>query len=406
MTLAFSEEIKTEQLERETNYFQIDFLKAVMIFLVIYDHIVDWSVKSQIGVAFWERISIPVFLFIMGFNWGNSFKRHEDSSLKELYSWKYFSKKISRFVLPFLMLYLVSMVIGWMIYDFDFMAMYNTQYFPHWGSPVNLFTGIMVFWGPGNWFIPVIFQAIIILPLVYYGFTKKPVLTLILCFVSEIIMQASMYFLIGGEITTWEEYSLLMIFMTSVFTYLPGIGLGFWFSKNHNLKSRRNWFIWILFVVSVIYLYFHQFENFRFRDEFEVPLLRGDYHLFIIPYSAVLVLLALRYIPMNPKGKFAQKISTIGKSTYHILLIQIFGLGLMLPYWGTHYAIYTGFTPDEVLDLLIPWLIFIPVGIKWYHIDQNKSIGKRVLYGMILLTIFGILVNALYYAASTLSMWF
>ncbi|MFX1461860.1 MAG: hypothetical protein ACFFBF_02310, partial [Promethearchaeota archaeon] len=47
--------------ERGKNLFQIDFLKAAMIFLVIFDHMVAWGVKDQMGVTLWERISIPVF---------------------------------------------------------------------------------------------------------------------------------------------------------------------------------------------------------------------------------------------------------------------------------------------------------------------------------------------------------
>ena len=32
--------------ESEKSFFQIDFLKAAMIFLVIFDHMVAWGVKS------------------------------------------------------------------------------------------------------------------------------------------------------------------------------------------------------------------------------------------------------------------------------------------------------------------------------------------------------------------------
>jgi len=71
------------------NLLQIDILKALMIFLVIFDHFVAWNIKRGIGVSLWERISIPVFLVIMGFNMGLSFQRDGRSTLKELYSWKY-----------------------------------------------------------------------------------------------------------------------------------------------------------------------------------------------------------------------------------------------------------------------------------------------------------------------------
>ena len=128
-----------------------------MIFLVIFDHFVSWNIKSEIGVALWERISIPVFLVILGFNMGHSFKAQGDLTLKELYSWSYFKKKIKRYIVPFLILYAASTFIGLFIYGFDFELMYYTQYYPEHGI-INLFYFIMPFWGPGNWFIPVLFQ--------------------------------------------------------------------------------------------------------------------------------------------------------------------------------------------------------------------------------------------------------
>ncbi|GAH34068.1 unnamed protein product, partial [marine sediment metagenome] len=179
---------------RKSNYFQIDFLKAVMIFLVIFDHFVAWTIKSEIGVALWERISIPVFLVVMGFNMGLSFKGKEDLSLRELYSWSYFKKKITRYILPFLILYAVSTFIGLFMYRFDFEAMYNAQFSPNHGL-INLIMGIMPFWGPGNWFLPVIFQSILIMPLLYWAFSKKPVVTLVLTFLVEIAMQITVFFL-------------------------------------------------------------------------------------------------------------------------------------------------------------------------------------------------------------------
>ena len=179
-------------LEERTSFFQIDFLKAVMIFLVIFDHFVYWDIKREIGAALWERISIPVFLVIMGLNMGLSFKREGATTLKQLYSWSYFKKKILRYLVPFLILYAASMFIGWFMYGFDFIAMYDTQYSPDHGI-INLFTLIMPFWGPGNWFIPVLMGSILVVPLLYWCFTKKPVLTLISTFVIEIVLQITVF---------------------------------------------------------------------------------------------------------------------------------------------------------------------------------------------------------------------
>ena len=210
-----SEEILKKDNER---FFQVDVLKAAMIFLVIFDHMVSWNVKSYIGVTLWERISIPVFLVILGFNMGRSFQQKGDLSLKELYSWSYFKHKILRYIVPFLVLYAASTFIGLFMYGFDFLAMYDNQYWPD-HSIYHLFLGFLPFWGPGNWFLPLLFQSILIMPLLYKLFTKKPIFALILCFIIEFALQLILFFFIGN-ITSYEEGYIVTVFMTSILFYL------------------------------------------------------------------------------------------------------------------------------------------------------------------------------------------
>ncbi len=45
-----------------------------------------------------------------------------------------------------------------------------------------------------------------------------------------------------------------MFFAHCVLFYLPGIGLGMWFSFDHDITSKRNRFMWILAPISVIYI--------------------------------------------------------------------------------------------------------------------------------------------------------
>jgi len=264
--------------------------------------------------------------------------------------------------------------------------MYNGQYYPNRGGIINLFTGYLIFWGPGNWFIPVLLQSILIMPLIYYGFTKKPKLTLILSFVIEIAMQLIVFIFIG-DITSWEESHILTLFMTSIPFYLSAVGFGMWFSFGHNLRSKRNLFVWILFLISLTYIIAFQFFGFRFVLN-GIPLLRGDYHFLTFPYSAFLFLVVMALLPKNPIGKFSRAISMIGKSTYHILLIQILGLGMVYAVGGTHYMFDVGSGPDKILDLVVAWILFISVGILWYKIDQNRNILRRSLYTFNLFIVF------------------
>jgi len=362
---------------RKEQLFQIDFLKAAMIFLVIFDHFVDWNIKREIGVSLWERISIPVFLVIIGFNMGLSFQREGTKTLKELYSWNYFKKKFFRYLVPFLILYMGSTFIGLFLYSFDFEAMYYGQFYPEHGD-INYLIGILPFWGPGNWFIPLILGSILILPLLYWFFTKSKIITLIACFIIEFIMQLFV-FLYFGKIASWEESHIYLFFATNVLYYMSGIGLGMWFSFGYKLWEKRNLFMWILFPISLIFIILYQFFDFRIIID-GTPFLRGDYHFLFIPYSGFLVLLGLRFLPQSSKSWISKKISLISKSTYHILLTQILGYAMITMFWGNHYGMALPWNWLDIIDLIVLWIVFIEFGVLWYKIDLLKNLTRRILY--------------------------
>jgi len=366
----------------DRHFFQVDFLKAVMIFLVIFDHTIPWSIKSEIGASLWERISIPIFLVIMGFNWGYSYKSRGQTSLKQLYSWSYWKRKFWRYIFPYLVLYLVSTIIGLILYDFNFEAMFLTQTWDPDGGYnrfqfLHLIIGIIPFYGPGIWFLPVIFSAIIILPLLYKGFSGKilwAAMTLIFCYFLEIMIQLFIFQNLGAPpFPTWEAYYdfqlIYMFFATNILFMITAVALGMWFSRNPKLFAKQNIFMWILFPLSLIYLIYYQFYDFRFE------FIRGDYNLFVFPYSAFLFLLAMKILPKKPDNFISKGISVIGKSTYHILLTQIFYLGIAKYLYGNHYcaSIFGISTGDPLAcfgHLIINWIICIPAGIFWWYMES------------------------------------
>lgn len=370
---------KFEEFEKKTNhrFFQIDILKAVMIFLVIFDHTYPWDLKNFMGVALWERISIPVFLVIMGFNMGLSFRQTGETSLKKLYSWNYFKKKFWRYLFPFFLLYVLSTVIGIAIKGFDALNQYQIVW-----SFAHLFIGILPFYGPGNWFLPVVFWSILIMPLLYKGFSGKlkwRIITLILCYIVELSLHLAVLFIfnprsIPNPSPQYDNFLFYYRFIvTTPFFMLSAIGLGLWFSRNPNIFAKQNLFMWILFPLSLIYLIFYQFYFYR------VGFLFGDYHLLNVPYSAFLVLLALKVIPKKVKDNniFVKGIRLISRSTYHILLTQILYFGIVISLYGGHYGasifgIDFGYDPLVVfLYLLINWMICIPIGTLWYY-GENR----------------------------------
>jgi peptidoglycan/LPS O-acetylase OafA/YrhL len=383
--LQSSEELEpgTAQIEEQKRpyYFQLDVLKAIAIIFVVMDHSLYWDVKSSIGSLFWERLSIPFFLMVMGFNMALSFKYSGASSLGELYTRDYFKRKIVRYILPFLVLYMGSILLG-LIFGYLSFNEYTLL-------------GFLPFWGPGNWFVPLLFGFIVVFPLIYWAFRQQPIITMLLCFLSEICLQLIMYIWFPMPIETTLEGFIVSAIRVNVLFFLPAIALGMWFSEDHDLFSRHNRFLAvyapICFVFMVDYttkiltrttVYIGDF--FSTIDE----IFRGDYTLLFYGYAAVIMLLVLMVLPQTAKGTVQRAFQKIGKASYHILLFQIFWMSIV--YWLTsHQATYFHEIPifDEIYEWSTP-LFYIPFylmnltialagGLLWYEAEKRASMREK-----------------------------
>ena len=363
-------------------YFQLDVLKAIAIAFVIMDHSLTWEIKGAMGSLFWERLSIPFFLIVMGFNMAYSFKYSGSSTLRELYSWEYFKRKFKRYVFPFAVLYLGSILFG----------MANGV----WAFNEYTLLGTLPFWGPGNWFIAVLFGSIVIFPVIYWLFKKHPVLTLVLCFLGEIILQAIMYLWFPYPIDSALEGFIVAAIRLNIVFFLQAVGLGLWFSNGYSLWEKRNWFMYIYLPISIIFMVDYMTispgthsgilgslpnlfgDFFSFVQEF----IRGDYTLIFYGYAAFLFLVAMMLIPMKATGSFQMFIQRVGRASYHILLFQIFYMSILyhsisiddaLQQHIPNFALEMGW-PSDILYIpfyLINLTICFTGGLLWYGVEKR-----------------------------------
>ncbi len=364
------QELVDQQPERK-HYFQLDVLKAIAIAFVVLDHSLTWDIKHAIGGPFWERTSIPFFLLVMGFNMALSFKHSGATTLRELYSFEYFRKRIKRYVFPFMILYGISILAGFYFGSLEF-----NQY---------SLIGWLPFWGPGNWFVPVLLSSILVFPAVYWAFTKSPKVTVLLCFLSEIVLQLVMFVaapqvLVDGSYTytSAESAFLTTIIRTNILFLLPAVGLGLWFSSGYDLKDKRNRFMALAFPLSFMYMFAYQFYDFRFsiiEGTYKYNIIWGDYTFLVYPYSALIFLLAMKYLPSKPQTMFHGFVSKVGKASYHIFLFQIYYFSIWYftnPGFGN-----VGFGSDVFLHFpfyLVNLVVTFIGGLIWYKMEQNLKL--------------------------------
>jgi hypothetical protein len=156
---------------------------------------------------------------------------------------------------------------------------------------------------------------------------------------------------------------------------LSAIGLGFWISKNPKLFAKQNLFIWILFPLSLYYLIQRAFFSNYLSTVPPFQYLAGDYHFMVFPYSVCIVLLAIKLLPKKSTNVLAKGIQIISKSTYHILLTQIFYFAIVVALYGDHYsASIIGINPNNfflnMMYLIINWDLCIPFGILWWYLEK------------------------------------
>jgi hypothetical protein len=363
-------------MKSKGNYFQIDLLKAVMIAFVIIDHSLGYTNHWGFGLELWERTAIPMFLIILGFNWGNSFKKQGKETLRELYSIEYFKKKFWRFLFPYLIFYLVSTTVGFIIYG----SIFPETFSENWFLEYIVFQKSLL-QGPGNWFIPVLFQSILLIPLLYWFFIKSPILTLTLCFIIEFSMHLFLFFFIG-PIISLDLWNKEIYFRQTILVVLSAIGMGLWFSRDHDLFSKKNLFVWSLFPFSLVYMIAWDFFNFRL--EFDGSgIVRGDYNYITFIYSALIFLIVLRLVPKNPHNWMSKSISAMSKSTFHVYLTQdVFYITLYILYndvWiapGFNGLVNVfGIVSDDFLTnigfLIINWIICFSVGVFWWYCEHK-----------------------------------
>ncbi|QEE15663.1 acyltransferase family protein [Promethearchaeum syntrophicum] len=367
-------------LKSGKNYFQVDIMKAWMIFLVILDHSTTHDFMIQFGSPLWERIAIPGFIVIMGFNLGISFKKKGITTLKEAYSKDYFVSKMKRYIIPYIILYLFQTIIFLFVNVIFQPEMIEVA--PYYYSEYMML-GYTPFYGPGMWFIPALFGSILVFPLLYICYKKTPIATFVACFIIEWIMHRlafNIYF---------EPWVTRQFFSTHIFYMFSGVGMGLWISDDYEINSPRNVIItWILLPLSLIYLIIYAvvgFYNLRVAM-YQVGLgwISGDYNFLSFPYSAVLFLLVLKVFPKDPNNTFSKIIKKISRSTYHILLFQILYFSIAYHFW---FSIADGFDLHPI-DYLwyypLNLLITIPGGIIWHTLESKfyKKIKENKIFGI------------------------
>src|SRR3712207_5239766 len=134
-------------------YQQIDVINGFAIISVIILHSINEKelLNTYSILHIWQ--AVPLFMVIMCLNAGMSVA-NKRPQLSELYTNTYFKKKFDRIVVPFLVIFILSIVLGYVWYWLT--GQYKIEF-----RKSNLM-GVLPVSGPGNYFITLTFQSILL----------------------------------------------------------------------------------------------------------------------------------------------------------------------------------------------------------------------------------------------------
>ena len=120
-------------------------------------------------------------------------------------------------------------------------------------------------------------------------------------------------------------------------------------------------------------------DFFGFRLEVDGSgIVRGDYNYLTFIYAAFIFLVVMKLLPRNPKKKVSKIFTTIGRSSFHIYLVQDIYFAITYSLHGTGvYTVDNIFDisfGEPILDLLlmfVNWGICISAGVFWWYIENK-----------------------------------
>ncbi len=301
---------------RSNNLLSTSLIKAFAILLIIINHTLIFSVPAeQLGsvnkhyfLPFWLYQAVSLFIVVTGIHYTRSIEKMVNESKKNwggVFSWynkKVFARKFLRLWIPYTIMQLV-----WLL---DYIWIKNGTV-----GKKTFFYYISGGMGPGGYYTLCIIQILVVFPILYYLIKKCNIIGLIFIIAVNILYEMLVKY--GWVTASFNRLCCIRLFTGLAF----GIIIFLFFDK---IKETAIPWIWFIVGVGVLIWYswgeYHlQFVSSWVSSSFAVMPYSAAIVWFIIVKEERLRILYQKYLFANRLFGMMMK---IGKSTYHIFLVQ------------------------------------------------------------------------------------
>src|SRR5699024_9255726 len=317
---------------RKRNY-NIDVLKGFAIISVILLHTLSWDHRFIIGAPYHMWQAVPVFMFLVGYNLAMSSKLKDLTELNDVYQWPVLKKRLLKILVPYLLIAMVRILWEYFYYD-------GFEWIP---TLSGLLTGEFEH---GGYFVPVMIQTILIAPILYAYMQKYKKRNGLILLVSSFVLDwMVMLFDVPGSI-----YRVLVV------RYLFVIVLGIWLALNEKPLNKQL----IVFLASMSFIYITIVYYFGI----ETPLEQywQAQHAPAYFWTLTIVILVLKYRPINPDNLITNKLIQFGQGSYHIFLVQ------MIYFW---LIVLIDLSLHPLLAVFVNLVICLSIGLLYQKVDQQ-----------------------------------
>lgn len=324
------------------NFF--DFVKMFCIMFVVITHI-SWT-DQQRKFPFFPIVidmAVPLFLVISAYLRASKIQK---TGIKEFISPKSVSKNLVNILVAYIIAGFVEIGLA-LFYSYTRIE----TYYPFLDSPKEFvkwfLTGLT---GPGSYYVPILIQMMIYIPILYFPFKKGKRWGLFVSFIINL----------GYELLVYYCKMDPSIYRLLIFRYTLILGFGIYLSFQKQEKKELSTFIFLsiglAYIVINAYVFtFPLFQNWKSTS------------MFCAPFAYSLIYFGMFRFSQIKHRKYL----ILGQASYHIYLTQ------MVFYAFQGEAIVKGHIPSinspisDFLSALIIVVICFSVGLGFYFIETR-----------------------------------
>jgi len=221
--------------------------------------------------------------------------RRDATRLRQCYGRSLLSRRFKRLLAPFTLLFIIQLAI---------LCVINIKEITLRNIVISYISGG---YGPGGYFIPVILQGVLVLPILYLWAIRNPKYFLLSTFLISLVLE---YLMI---ITFIPEWAYRLLYVRYLFAGALGVLLAV--SKQATYKKMICGAL-----ISFIYIFAVNYLNVQFW--FLYPAWSSQ-HAPSYFYPLLLIVAGLTYLPNVSKNFISAAIERFGRASWHIFLVQM-----------------------------------------------------------------------------------